>query len=292
MSAISNAGGTDEALQLRLLYQYDAFGHRLVKLGGAQAASLYQYDLAGHLLEEDDAQAAARVDYVYLNDQPLATFVPGSSQLSFLHTDRLGTPQVASNSSKTIVWRGDFDPFGTLNPATSQTATLTQSLRFPGQEFEPETGWHQNGFRDYAPSLGRYLESDPIGVIGGYNGYVHVRNNPGRFTDRWGLAPADLSVSAQGTGSPIFTNDYYGGAVDMVNAYEGGTKQQQDAAFRRVEAGVKEQQLDQAGVATLSAIAPPPTSLEDLLIANVQNIVSAICSLGSGQTTQGSSQRK
>jgi len=35
--------------------------------------------------------------------------------------------------------------------------------------FDAETGNHQNGFRDYDPALGRYVESDPIGLAGNVN---------------------------------------------------------------------------------------------------------------------------
>ncbi len=60
-----------------------------------------------------------------------------------------------------MAWQAAYQPFGT-NTGTS--GLFTQNLRFPGQYADSETGWYQNGFRDYNPGLGRYMESDPIGL--------------------------------------------------------------------------------------------------------------------------------
>nr|WP_314541338.1 RHS repeat-associated core domain-containing protein [uncultured Ottowia sp.] len=45
-------------------------------------------------------------------------------------------------------------------------ATAQINLRLPGQYFDAETGLHQNWNQDYAPGIGRYIQADPIGLIG------------------------------------------------------------------------------------------------------------------------------
>ena len=91
------------------------------------------------------------------------------------------------------MWQWASDAFGTplaqTDPDGDGTAT-TVNLRFPGQYYDQETGLHYNWFRYYDPGKGRYVTSDPVGLIGGANTYVYSINNPLRFIDRNGLNPA------------------------------------------------------------------------------------------------------
>jgi len=41
---------------------------------------------------------------------------------------------------------------------------VTYNLRFPGQLYDAHAGLHQSWNRDYDPAIGRYVESDPIGL--------------------------------------------------------------------------------------------------------------------------------
>jgi RHS repeat-associated protein len=58
----------------------------------------------------------------------------------------------------------------------------------PGQRYDKETGLHYNYFRDYDPGIGRYGESDPLGLAGGINTYVYVVSNPVASRDFFGLS--------------------------------------------------------------------------------------------------------
>jgi RHS repeat-associated protein len=71
-------------------------------------------------------------------------------------------------------------------PDKRVTATLTYNIRFPGRYYMAETGLNQNYFRDYDPQVGRYVESDPVGLRGGINTYAYVADDPINGIDPFG----------------------------------------------------------------------------------------------------------
>lgn len=109
--------------------------------------------------------------------------ISANASTYYFHNDQLSTPKVVTDSAQEIVWQAAASPFGETELAI---AKIEQNLRFPGQYFDSETQLHYNYFRDYDPSVGRYLQSDPIGLRGGLNTYAYVGANPYTYSDPTG----------------------------------------------------------------------------------------------------------
>ena len=122
----------------------------------------------------------------------MPTFAPRYAALTSLSCPAC-SPARQRNLCGLADWRMVSEAFGktfvdqTLAPTA--TSTTTNNFRFPGQYEDPETGTHYNYFRDYDPSTGRYVQSDPIGQRGGLNLYLYVLNDPLGSVDEDGLKP-------------------------------------------------------------------------------------------------------
>ncbi len=191
-------------------YIYNGLGQRVEKTVNG-TSTVFVYDEAGHLLGEYTPSGTLIAEHIWLNDRPIGVIT--SAGLYYVHIDQLDTPRVITNSSKTIVWQWNSDPFGNTTP----TGSLTYNLRFPGQYYDAETGHNYNYFRDYDPSIGRYIESDPLGLAGrSYSTYSYVNDNPMSKVDPCGLYDCVYSISAHSMncapdlpGDPSFSSNSY-----------------------------------------------------------------------------------
>lgn len=176
-------------------YMYNGFGQRVAKASASGNLTYYVYDRNGRLIGEYDRFGHVNQETVYLDDMPVAilmeaTLQPQTTEVYSVYPDHLVTPRVITRfTDNRIVWQwGNADPFGLQQPGESQDrlSKFTYNLRFPGQVYDPETNYHYNYYRDYDPQIGRYVQSDPIGLDGGINTYGYALGNPVKYTDPTG----------------------------------------------------------------------------------------------------------
>ncbi len=167
-------------------YLYNAFGQRVLKSAGG-LTTLYLYDFDGNLISETDGSGAIVTEYLYRGRVRLAMADRATGAVYTFHNNELGTPELMTDSTNTVVWEGISKPFG--ETAVNSGSTVVNNFRFQGQYYDAETGLHYNGQRYYDPKTGRYLTPDPIGLAGGVNPYVYVGNDPVNSVDPDGENP-------------------------------------------------------------------------------------------------------
>ncbi|MFZ5697161.1 MAG: RHS repeat-associated core domain-containing protein, partial [Pseudomonadota bacterium] len=151
---------------------------------GPQGITHFHYDLAGHLIAETDSNGTPIREYLWLGDTPVGLVAIRNAgtqaELFAVHADHLDTALLLTDSTQAVVWRYHREPFGEL---TAGNNTVRWPLRFPGQYEDQETGIFYNYFRDYDSQVGRYIQSDPVGLSADINTYAYVMGNPVMNTD-------------------------------------------------------------------------------------------------------------
>lgn len=168
-------------------YSYNFQGQRVSKQVSNQAVEQFIYSQGGEYLGH--YQGNAYREYIFLDGLPAilmdGDFTQNKPTLSFVVTDHIGRPEVATDMKGHIVWQAD-------NSAFNRRLTVTKivlNLGFPGQYYDQEKDSWYNWHRDYDANLGRYLQSDPIGIKGGLNTYLYANANSLIYQDFNGLAP-------------------------------------------------------------------------------------------------------
>ncbi|WP_256818857.1 RHS repeat domain-containing protein [Pseudomonas putida] len=179
----------------RVVFAYDPLGRRISK-------EVYQRDYPEprrrvlfhwqgfRLLQEVQSGLASLYVYATVESyDPLARVdgKPGSEAIHYFHTKLAGLPEQLTSSDGKTIWQSDHQGWG-KTPAEwhSPQQAREQNLRFQGQYLDRETGLHYNTLRFYDPDIGRFTQTDPIGLAGGENLYQYAPN-PNLWIDPWGL---------------------------------------------------------------------------------------------------------
>ncbi len=128
--------------------------------------------------------------FSYIQGHQLLGFEKNGN-FSYFLTDALSTVRDLVDDDGEVLASYEFDEYG-QRLATNENGASSPKTFVGGLSVQDEvadTGLMLMGHRFYDPSLGRFLNRDPIGFAGGLNLFGYSGNNPLRFVDAAGLQP-------------------------------------------------------------------------------------------------------
>jgi RHS repeat-associated protein len=164
-------------------------------------------------------------------DTTTSTAVPvtvsvASANLYFIHVDHLNTPRAIYDDQQQLRWKWDqAEPFGVNTPDENPSGLgvfelpLGLSLYYRDRETGNFYAMHRDA---YSPGIGRFPQSDPIGLGGGINTYVYVGGNPLAVSDPTGRAgQLIMGCTAGAWAGPLGCG--IGAGVAMLGTFAGAT---------------------------------------------------------------------
>ncbi|MGC4065059.1 MAG: toxin TcdB middle/N-terminal domain-containing protein [Polyangiaceae bacterium] len=219
--------------RVRKVYEHGQYREERIYLGGYEvyrrlnSGTLDVHRTTLHVM--DDQRRVAMVENTIVDPK-----VSAGRRWRFQLDNHLGTATLEVDHEGNVISYEEYHPYGTSAVRVQRSAAgfSQKRYRYTGKERDEETGLYYHGARYYAPWLGRWTATDPLGVADGINVFAYAKDDPIGGSDPTGTQTA--SGDAYEKLTPEQVEGFYGVIEEGVPADRAGLPSQVENESRRV----------------------------------------------------------
>jgi len=180
------------------IYTYGPLGNRVTSTDETNSITTHYVYQGTDIIQERDGDGTELIreyapDLAMIDHTGRGAHPPEEPEVFYYLRDTLGSTVSLADETGNIVEQYSYETYGTPVIFDAENNFLFQSAYgntrlWTGQQYQPDIGLYLFPKRTYMPSIGRFLQRDPLGYVDGMNQYEYVGSSPTNGIDPLGLS--------------------------------------------------------------------------------------------------------